>query len=118
MHVPTQILREPFTYIASVPGKEVRSALMEAFNVWMKVDKADLTVVKEVVGMLHNASLLSVELVDVRATPRASARADGPGLSRDQDGRRRGQLASSQGAPGCATGYHPCQREGRSSELT
>lgn len=54
----SQILTEPYTYIASIPGKEVRSNLMEAFNLWMKVDAADLAVVKEVVGMLHNASLL------------------------------------------------------------
>jgi len=31
---------------------------MEAFNLWLKVDGADLAVVKELVGMLHNASLL------------------------------------------------------------
>lgn len=53
-----QILTEPFSYLASVPGKEVRSGLMEAFNLWMRVDPADLGVVKEVVGMLHTASLL------------------------------------------------------------
>lgn len=51
---------EPYTYLASVPGKEVRSALMAAFNEWMRVNDEDLSVVKKLVGMLHTASLLSV----------------------------------------------------------
>ena len=57
---PPQVLIEPYTYLAAVPGKEVRSALIEAFNLWMHVAEADIAVVKKVVGMLHTASLLCV----------------------------------------------------------
>lgn len=53
-----QILVEPYTYLAAVPGKEVRSALVDAFNLWLNVPEADLNVVKKLVGMLHTASLL------------------------------------------------------------
>lgn len=53
-----QILVEPYTYLAAVPGKEVRSALIAAFNEWMHVPEVDLNVVKKLVGMLHTASLL------------------------------------------------------------
>ncbi|MBZ6370568.1 MAG: polyprenyl synthetase family protein [Microbacterium hominis] len=49
---------EPYTYLAAIPGKEFRSALTAAFNVWMHVAKDDLDIVKKVVGMLHTASLL------------------------------------------------------------
>ena len=49
---------EPYTYLATVPGKEVRSALMDAFNEWLQVPEVDLNVVKKLVGMLHTASLL------------------------------------------------------------
>ncbi|EGU13294.1 Farnesyltranstransferase [Rhodotorula toruloides ATCC 204091] len=53
-----QVLTEPYTYLASIPGKEVRSALIAAFNQWMGVADVDLEIVKKVVGMLHTASLL------------------------------------------------------------
>ncbi|KAK4054936.1 hypothetical protein OIV83_000860 [Microbotryomycetes sp. JL201] len=59
-----QVLVEPYTYLASVPGKEVRSALMAAFNEWMHVPDSDLGLVKNVVGMLHTASLLVDDVED------------------------------------------------------
>ncbi|ORY80232.1 isoprenoid synthase domain-containing protein [Leucosporidium creatinivorum] len=59
-----QILVEPYTYLAAVPGKEVRSALVDAFNLWLHVPEADLNVVKKLVGMLHTASLLMDDVED------------------------------------------------------
>ncbi|GAA5886644.1 hypothetical protein JCM16303_001396 [Sporobolomyces ruberrimus] len=59
-----QILVEPYTYLASIPGKEVRSALIASFNEWMKCSDQDLEVVKKVVGMLHTASLLMDDVED------------------------------------------------------
>ncbi|BGP21610.1 geranylgeranyl diphosphate synthase, type III [Rhodotorula toruloides] len=59
-----QVLTEPYTYLASIPGKEVRSALIAAFNQWMGVADADLEIVKKVVGMLHTASLLMDDVED------------------------------------------------------
>ncbi|SCV68594.1 BQ2448_715 [Microbotryum intermedium] len=59
-----RVLVEPYTYLASVPGKEVRSALMDAFNAWMQVPSEDLAVVKKLVGMLHTASLLMDDVED------------------------------------------------------
>ncbi|KAK4332297.1 Geranylgeranyl pyrophosphate synthase [Rhodotorula toruloides] len=59
-----QVLTEPYTYLASIPGKEVRSALIAAFNQWMGVADVDLEIVKKVVGMLHTASLLMDDVED------------------------------------------------------
>ncbi|GAA5955108.1 hypothetical protein JCM8115_001853 [Rhodotorula mucilaginosa] len=59
-----QVLIEPYTYLAAIPGKEFRSALTAAFNVWMHVAKDDLDIVKKVVGMLHTASLLMDDVED------------------------------------------------------
>ncbi|KAK4057999.1 hypothetical protein OIO90_000738 [Microbotryomycetes sp. JL221] len=59
-----RILVEPYTYLASVPGKEVRSALMAAFNEWINVRPQDLDTVKKIVGMLHTASLLVDDVED------------------------------------------------------
>jgi geranylgeranyl diphosphate synthase type 3 len=56
----SQILLEPYTYHSQIPGKEIRSKLIEAFNLWLNVPEDDLEVIKRIVRMLHNASLLSV----------------------------------------------------------
>jgi hypothetical protein len=58
----TQTLLEPYTYISANPGKEIRSQLIEAFNLWLDVPERDLEVIRGVVRMLHNASLLYVFL--------------------------------------------------------
>lgn len=34
--------------------------MVEAFNLWLKVDKDELRVINKVVGMLHTSSLLCV----------------------------------------------------------
>lgn len=57
-----QILQEPYNYLSSLPGKEIRTKLIEAFNVWLDVTEADLGIIKNVVRMLHTASLLYVSL--------------------------------------------------------
>ena len=40
----------------------MRSRLVDAFNVWLQVPPESLEIVKQVVGMLHTASLLWVSL--------------------------------------------------------
>lgn len=52
---------EPYTYILQIPGKEIRSKLIEAFNIWLDVPTEDLLVIQEVVRKLHTASLLYVD---------------------------------------------------------
>jgi len=58
------VLLEPYFHIANVPGKNVRSKLIDAFNIWLEVPDEKLVVVKEVVAMLHNASLLIDDIED------------------------------------------------------
>ncbi|KAF9222343.1 terpenoid synthase [Gyrodon lividus] len=58
------VILEPFKYIASKPGKEVRTLLIEAFNVWLDVPRAQLDVVSRVVRMLHSASLMVDDIED------------------------------------------------------
>lgn len=59
-----QILLEPYTYHSQIPGKEIRSKLIEAFNLWLNVPEDDLEVIKRIVRMLHNASLLMDDVED------------------------------------------------------
>ncbi|CAF1073301.1 unnamed protein product [Adineta steineri] len=55
---------EPFNYLKSLPGKNVRSKLIEAFNYWFQVPDEKLRVIDEIMGMLHNASLLIDDIED------------------------------------------------------
>lgn len=58
------ILMEPYTYLASVPGKDIRSRLIEAFDIWLQVPSDRLAIIKQVVEMLHTASLLMDDVED------------------------------------------------------
>lgn len=44
--------------MTSTPGKEIRTKLIEAFNLWLEVSEADLEIITRVVRMLHTGSLL------------------------------------------------------------
>ncbi|RPD57345.1 terpenoid synthase [Lentinus tigrinus ALCF2SS1-7] len=57
-------LLEPFTHIYSVPGKEIRGQMIEAFNSWLQVPEDKLKVISKVVSMLHTASLLIDDIED------------------------------------------------------
>ena len=52
---PHQALLEPFTYITSNPGKEIRGKMIEAFNEWLLVPKEKLAVISRVINMLHSS---------------------------------------------------------------
>jgi len=57
-------LLEPFTYIASIPGKGIRSHMIQAFSLWLDVPKEKMKVISRIVNMLHNASLLVDDIED------------------------------------------------------
>lgn len=59
-----QIINEPYTYVSSKPGKDIRRKLLLACNVWLKVDAAPLDTILHVMSMLHNASLLIDDIQD------------------------------------------------------
>ncbi|KAM0755431.1 terpenoid synthase [Meredithblackwellia eburnea MCA 4105] len=58
------VLLEPYSYLAAIPGKEIRSQLIDAFNFWLQVPEQDLIIIKKVVQMLHTASLLMDDVED------------------------------------------------------
>lgn len=49
---------EPFNYVMSHPGKDIRTKLIEAFNLWLNVPADELKIITNVVNMLHTASLM------------------------------------------------------------
>ncbi|EJD49068.1 terpenoid synthase [Auricularia subglabra TFB-10046 SS5] len=57
-------LLEPYHYIGDVPGKEIRTKLIEAFNVWLQVPDDRLATIARIVRMLHTASLIMDDVED------------------------------------------------------
>ncbi|TFB07488.1 Geranylgeranyl pyrophosphate synthase [Trichoderma ghanense] len=58
------IVRGPFEYVVSHPGKDFRSQIIAAFNAFLDVPPESLAIVTKVVGMLHEASLLVDDVQD------------------------------------------------------
>ena len=63
-HLDASALLAPCNYIESLPSKGFRMSLIEALNVWLQVPEKELKVIKKVVEMLHNASLMLDDIED------------------------------------------------------
>lgn len=55
---------EPYRYLDEHPGKEIRSRLIDAFQIWLQLPHDALHRVTEVVRRLHTASLLVDDVED------------------------------------------------------
>lgn len=58
------IVRGPYDYVISHPGKDFRAQLIGAFNAWLNVPQESLDIITKVVGMLHESSLLVDDVQD------------------------------------------------------
>ncbi|KAF7180588.1 hypothetical protein CNMCM7691_009879 [Aspergillus felis] len=61
---PEQIITAPIDYLLSLPGKDIRSRLIDAFNEWLNVPPDKLDLVRRVIELLHTASLLIDDIQD------------------------------------------------------
>lgn len=59
-----KIIMGPFDYLISHPGKDIRSALIKAFDAFLHVPPLSLDIITKVVGMLHTSSLLIDDVQD------------------------------------------------------
>ncbi|KAI9253171.1 geranylgeranyl pyrophosphate synthase [Sporodiniella umbellata] len=59
-----EILLEPYNYLISHPGKDIRSKLIAAFDLWLNVPKDALEKITNTIGMLHTASLMIDDVQD------------------------------------------------------
>ena len=59
-----EVLMAPYNYLAAVPGKDVRGTMMNVFQDWLQIDSEKLVLIKEIIGSLHNASLLIDDIED------------------------------------------------------
>lgn len=63
-HTQEAQVLQPYTYLYSNPGKDIRSTLIQAFNAWAQVEDDKLSIVLQAVEMLHTASLLIDDVED------------------------------------------------------
>jgi geranylgeranyl diphosphate synthase, type III len=64
-HKVDPTLLESFRYINNLPGKNVRGKLIDCFQLWLKIEpESVLDDIKEIVGDLHNASLMVDDIED------------------------------------------------------
>ncbi|KAG6000909.1 hypothetical protein E4U54_001247 [Claviceps lovelessii] len=59
-----KVVRAPFDYVASHPGKDFRSQLITSFNAFLQVPSDRLDIITGAVGMLHESSLLVDDVQD------------------------------------------------------
>ena len=58
------IILRPYTHLLERPGKNIRNALLDGFNVWLQVPEKEMKLIADVCQMLHNASLLLDDIED------------------------------------------------------
>jgi geranylgeranyl pyrophosphate synthase len=59
-----QFIDGPSQYIASLPGKGVRSKITDAMNVWYEAPESAVVIIKRIIDLLHQASLMLDDLQD------------------------------------------------------
>ncbi|OQE16143.1 hypothetical protein PENSTE_c025G07948 [Penicillium steckii] len=59
-----RIVRAPLDYLLSIPGKDIRSKIINAFNEWLLLPEKELSIVKDIINLLHTASLLIDDIQD------------------------------------------------------
>ncbi|ORE10465.1 geranylgeranyl pyrophosphate synthase [Rhizopus microsporus var. microsporus] len=59
-----KILLEPYNYLISHPGKDVRTKFITAFDAWLNVPKDMLKIITKTIEMLHTASLMIDDVQD------------------------------------------------------
>ena len=67
-----EILLEPYTYLLRKKGKNIRTRLLRAFNVWLRAPEEKLREIDEIIKMLHNASLVIDDIQDNSVLRRGS----------------------------------------------
>ncbi|KAJ1798726.1 hypothetical protein LPJ59_002313 [Coemansia sp. RSA 2399] len=59
-----EALLAPYEYLSQVPGKEVRTVMIRAFNDWLQLDSDKLGTIASIIRKLHTASLMIDDVED------------------------------------------------------
>jgi ophiobolin F synthase len=55
-----QVVLQPYQYVVSLPSKGFRDQAIDSINTWLKVPLKTTKIIKMIIGMLHNSSLMYV----------------------------------------------------------
>ncbi|KAI3326695.1 geranylgeranyl pyrophosphate synthase [Xylariaceae sp. AK1471] len=58
------VILQPYRYISSLPSKGMRDQAIDSLNTWLKVPPRTTKLIRNIVKMLHNASLMLDDLED------------------------------------------------------
>ncbi|KAF4429605.1 gibberellin cluster-C20-oxidase [Fusarium austroafricanum] len=59
-----KVAESPYNYILNLPSKGIRGAFIESLNVWFEAPESKVTVIKEVIDLLHHSSLIIDDFQD------------------------------------------------------
>lgn len=52
------MIMAPYKYLTSMPSKGIRDLFITALNWWLDVPETELLAIKDVIGFLHQSSLM------------------------------------------------------------
>ncbi|CAG1989491.1 unnamed protein product [Fusarium graminearum] len=64
-----KVADSPYNYILTLPSKGIGAAFIDSLNVWLDIPEDKTQVIKDVIGMLHNSSLMFVYRSTVAGDP-------------------------------------------------
>ncbi|SPB50400.1 unnamed protein product [Aspergillus niger] len=59
-----KVLQQPINYLRSVPSKNIRGTIIQALNLWLNAPESVATQVEDLIGHLHDSSLLLDDIQD------------------------------------------------------
>ncbi|KAI1172796.1 putative geranylgeranyl diphosphate synthase [Nemania sp. FL0916] len=62
--LPLKLIISPAHYVASMPSKNVRDKMIDAFNIWLRISEKDVSMIKRIINTVHNASLMLDDVED------------------------------------------------------
>jgi geranylgeranyl pyrophosphate synthase len=60
----SSVLMAPIKYIKSMPSKNLRTQMIDCFNLWLNVPGPTMAIIKEVIDSLHQSSLILDDIED------------------------------------------------------
>ncbi|KAI1765276.1 isoprenoid synthase domain-containing protein [Hypoxylon sp. FL1150] len=64
LHQYEEIILQPYQYLEMMPSKGVRNAVIDGLEVWYHVPERSLTVIRDIVKLLHSSSLMLDDIED------------------------------------------------------
>ncbi|EPE34883.1 Terpenoid synthase [Glarea lozoyensis ATCC 20868] len=66
IHLPIseETVMAPYNYLSSLPSKHITAKVIEALNVWYEVPEIQLSIIKNILRLLHSSSLMLDDIED------------------------------------------------------